>query len=133
MNLGTMVAGAGVTEAGAPPHLPPLDFEDLVHRFGPRLLAVARRLLRSEEDARDAVQDGFVAAFRSMGGFQGHSSPETWLHRIVVNAALMRLRSRRRHPETSVEDLLPGFLEDGHHERHIHDWPESPESAPRPP
>jgi RNA polymerase sigma-70 factor, ECF subfamily len=46
----------------------------------------------------------------------------------VVNAALMRLRSRRRRPETSIEDLLPTYLEDGHHERHVHDWPDSPES-----
>ena len=41
----------------------------------------------------------------------------------------MKLRSRRRRPETSIEDLLPGFLEDGHHERHVHDWPASPEAT----
>lgn len=104
-----------------------LDFEDLIRRFGPRLLAVARRLLRSEDDARDAVQDALLAAFRSMDRFQGQAAPETWLHRIVVNAALMKLRTRRRRPEAAIEDLLPGFLEDGHHDRHVHDWPESPE------
>jgi RNA polymerase sigma-70 factor, ECF subfamily len=109
----------------APP--PRIDFEDLVRRFGPRLLAVARRLLRSEDDARDAVQDALLSAFRSMDRFEGHAAPETWLHRIVVNTALMKLRSRKRKPETAIEDLLPGFLEDGHHERHVHDWPECPE------
>ena len=85
------------------------DLEDLVRRFGPRLLAVARRLVRNEDDARDVVQDGLVAAFRAMGSFQGQSSPETWLHRIVVNTALMKLRARRRRPETSIEELLPAF------------------------
>ncbi len=106
---------------------PSIDLEDLIRRFGPRLLSVARRLLRSEEDARDAVQDALLAAFRSMDRFQGQAAPETWLHRIVVNSALMKLRSRKRRPEAAIEDLLPGFLEDGHHERHVHDWPESPE------
>jgi RNA polymerase sigma-70 factor, ECF subfamily len=104
------------------------DLEDTVRQFGPRLLSVARRLVRNEEDARDVVQEGLVAAFRAMDSFEGQSSPETWLHRIVVNAALMKLRSRRRRPETSIEELLPRFLEDGHHETHIHDWPETPEA-----
>lgn len=104
------------------------DLEEMVRRFGPRLLSVARRLVRNEEDARDVVQEGLIAAFRARDSFQGQSSPETWLHRIVVNAALMRLRCRRRRPETSIEDLLPRFLEDGHHEAHIHDWPETPEA-----
>ena len=60
--------------------------EELVRAHTSRLLAVARRYLRSEEDARDAVQEGFVAAFRSIARFQGGSSLSTWLHRIVINA-----------------------------------------------
>jgi RNA polymerase sigma-70 factor, ECF subfamily len=107
---------------------PSFDFEDMIRRFGPRLLAVARRFVRNEDDARDVVQDSLIAAFRAMGSFQGQSSPETWLHRIVVNTALMKLRARRRRPETSIEELLPRFLEDGHHESYIHDWPATPEA-----
>jgi len=60
------------------------------------------------------VQEGFVAAFRSISRFQGGSSLSTWLHRIVINACLMKLRSSRRRPETSIEDLLPRFDESGH-------------------
>jgi RNA polymerase sigma-70 factor (ECF subfamily) len=104
------------------------DLEETVRQFGPRLLSVARRLVRNEEDARDVVQEGLIAAFRAMDSFQGQSSPETWLHRIVVNAALMKLRRRRRRPETSIEELLPRFLEDGHHETHVYEWPETPEA-----
>ena len=89
-------------------------YEELVRAFGGRMLAVAKRLLRSEEDARDAVQDAFVSAFRSIDRFEGGSRISTWLHRIVVNASLMKLRTRRRHPEQSIEDLLPHFLDDGH-------------------
>jgi RNA polymerase sigma-70 factor (ECF subfamily) len=79
-----------------------------------RMLSVARRILRSEEDARDAVQDAFVSALRGLPRFEGNARLSTWLHRIVVNACLMKLRSRRRKPETPIEDLLPGFYPDGH-------------------
>jgi len=103
-------------------------FEALVRRETPRLLAVARRLLRNEEDARDAVQDGFMSALRSLDGFGGRSQLSTWLHRITVNAALMKLRTRRRKPEDAIDDLLPGFLEDGHHARHPHEWRDTAEA-----
>lgn len=97
-------------------------YETLVRRYSGRLLTVARRFLRNEEDARDAVQDAFLSAFRSIDGFEGTARLSTWLHRIVVNAALMKLRTRRRRPETSIEDLLPSFLEDGHMARPASRW-----------
>jgi len=90
-------------------------YEQLVRNFGGRMLAVARRILRNDEDARDAVQTAYLSAFRSLGAFEGSCRLSTWLHRIVVNAALMKLRSRRRHREESIESLLPTFLDDGHH------------------
>jgi len=71
-------------------------------------------MLRVEEDARDALQDAFLQAFRGIGGFEGSARLSTWLHRIVVNACLMRLRSRSRKPEQPIEELLPRFYEDGH-------------------
>ncbi|HME71402.1 MAG TPA: sigma-70 family RNA polymerase sigma factor [Myxococcota bacterium] len=89
-------------------------YEELVRANGGRMLAVARRLLSSEEDARDVVQDAFLLAFRALPQFEGGCRLSTWLHRIVVNAALMKLRSRRRHPEGSIEELLPRFETDGH-------------------
>ncbi len=103
--------------------------EILVRAETPRLLAVALRYLRSEEDARDAVQEGFVAAFRAIGRFQGGSSLSTWLHRIVVNACLMKLRAGRRHPEASIEELLPRFDETGHRIGEPEEGRESPEAA----
>jgi RNA polymerase sigma-70 factor, ECF subfamily len=89
-------------------------YEQLVRSYGGRMLAVARRLLGDGEDARDAVQDAFASAFRSIDRFEGHARLSTWLHRIVVNAALMKLRTRRRKPEEPLDDLLPAFLADGH-------------------
>ena len=91
----------------------PEAFETLVREHAGRMLAAARRLVGTEEDARDAVQEAFLAAFRSIGSFAGAARLSTWLHRIVVNAALMKLRSRRRRREDSIEDLLPRFREDG--------------------
>lgn len=99
----------------------------LVREHGPRLLAVCRRLLRDEEEARDALQDAFVQAFRGVRGFHGGARLSTWLHRIAVNSSLMRLRRRRSHPEESIEPLLPRFLDDGHQERPSAAWLEPPD------
>ena len=84
-------------------------FETIVRRHGSRMLATARRLLGNEHDARDAVQQAFVSAFKSIAGFNGEARLSTWLHRIVVNAALAQIRSRRRRPELSMDGLLPRF------------------------
>lgn len=107
----------------------PQAYEQLVRMYSGRLLAVARRFFSSEEDARDALQDTFLSAFRAIGSFQEGARVSTWLHRIVVNAALMKLRTRRRKPEESIEDLLPTFLEDGHRENPGPAWKETSEST----
>jgi RNA polymerase sigma-70 factor (ECF subfamily) len=97
-------------------------FEAMVRTFGGRLLSVARRFARNEEDAQDIVQSAYLNAFRALGQFEGTSQLSTWLHRIVVNTALMKLRSKRRKPEESIDALLPSFLEDGHHVEQFSDW-----------
>lgn len=89
-------------------------YERLVRDYGGPILAAARRMLRNEDDARDTVQDAFISAFRSIGRFEGQSRLSTWLHRIAINAALMKIRSRSGKRETSIDQLLPKFLEDGH-------------------
>jgi RNA polymerase sigma-70 factor (ECF subfamily) len=97
-------------------------YEALIREYGGRLLAVARRFVRSDEDARDILQSAYLSAFRSMSEFEGNAQLSTWLHRIVVNTALMRLRSRRRKPEELIDDLLPAFQADGHHVEQFSDW-----------
>jgi RNA polymerase sigma-70 factor (ECF subfamily) len=97
-------------------------YEELVRAYGGRLLGVARRILHREEDARDAVQDAFVSAFRAVGSFDGGSRLVTWLHRITVNASLMKLRRARRRPEVALEELLPVFDADGGHALPVQDW-----------
>jgi len=97
-------------------------FEALVRVYGGRLLAVARRICGNEEDARDALQSAYLSAFRSVERFEGSCQLSTWLHRIVVNMALMRLRTRRRKPEEQMDTLLPAFQEDGHHVEQFSEW-----------
>ncbi|HYV55911.1 MAG TPA: sigma-70 family RNA polymerase sigma factor [Candidatus Nitrosopolaris sp.] len=92
----------------------PDAFETLVRQYGGRMLATARRLVGTEDDARDAVQEAFLAAFRAIDTFAGTARLSTWLHRIVLNAGLMKLRSRRRRREEPIDDLLPRFDEDGY-------------------
>ena len=104
-------------------------YETLVRANTPRLLRVARRFLRAEEDARDAVQDAFVSAFKSLASFAEGSMLSTWLHRILINACLMRLRSQRRRPEEDIEQYLPTFREDGHQTMSSVPWADTPESA----
>jgi RNA polymerase sigma-70 factor, ECF subfamily len=105
---------AGDPEAGAA----------LVRHYGGRMLAVAGRFLRSEEDSADAVQDAFLAAFRRLDKFEGKSSLATWLHRIVVNACLTKLRARSRRRAVPIDDLLAAFDETGHHSRPVQPWSE---------
>ncbi len=77
------------------------------------MLAVARRFLPVEQDARDAVQEALLSAYRGIHSFAAQAQLSTWLHRIVVNAALMQLRSRRRRNEEPIENFLPHFNQDG--------------------
>jgi RNA polymerase sigma-70 factor (ECF subfamily) len=109
-----LIAGLQSGESGA--------FETLIREYGPRLLRLARRFLANEEDARDALQDAFVAVYRSIGTFESTSALATWLHRIVVNAALMKLRAKRRRPEEDIEQYLPQFSDDGHQREPSTPW-----------
>jgi RNA polymerase sigma-70 factor, ECF subfamily len=102
-------------------------YETIVRQFGGRMLAVARRYMPCEQDCADAVQDSFLSAFQGIDKFEGSSQLGTWLHRIVINACLMRLRSRSRRPEISIEALLPAFDASGHHAHAARRWKRPPD------
>lgn len=78
-------------------------FGELVRRHQDRLWAVALRTTGDRDDAADALQDALIKAFRAAPGFRGQSAVTTWLHRIVVNACLDRMRANAR--ETAVADV----------------------------
>ena len=85
------------------PHDDPERMGELLRSLEPRLVAVAMRITRERESARDVVQSAFEKALRQARGFRGQARVSTWLHRIVVNEALMWLRSERRHQRRIVE------------------------------
>ncbi|MBI4718685.1 MAG: sigma-70 family RNA polymerase sigma factor [Planctomycetes bacterium] len=85
-------------------------------------LGVARRILRNEADAQDAVQDAFASFFRGLGDFRQQSRLTTWLHRIVVNAALMKRRAAQRRDECCIDELLPSYHADGHRRDPRPEW-----------
>lgn len=105
------------------------SYEVLVRQYGGAMLAVARRMLRNEEDAREVVQEAFLRAFQAIRHFREEARLSTWLHRIVVNAALMRLRSASRRPEVPIDDLLPEFDEHGRHAAEVRPLPVSVEAG----
>jgi RNA polymerase sigma-70 factor, ECF subfamily len=92
----------------------PEAFEAMVRRYGSRMLAVARHMLRYEDDARAAVQEAVLTAADSVASFRDGADLSTWLRGFVAKAALMRQRTRRRTAEESLDALLPRFDETGH-------------------
>jgi len=93
----------------------PTAFGEIVRRHRDRMWAVALRTMRDHEEAADALQDAFISAFRAAATFRAESAVSTWLHRIVVNACLDRIRKRQSRstvplPETDGyrEPAAPG-------------------------
>lgn len=100
-------------------------FEELVKRYDRNVFRIAQHITQNREDAEDVVQDAFLKAYGNLTQFQGQSKFYTWLVRIAVNEALMKLR--RRRPERTVsldqdvetdEDTIP---------REVADWSPNPE------
>jgi RNA polymerase sigma-70 factor, ECF subfamily len=84
----------------------PDAFAELVARHQDRMWAIALRIMRNKEDAADALQDAYISAFRRAGSYRGDAQVTSWLHRVVVNACLDRLRAMRvRETEPFPENL----------------------------
>jgi RNA polymerase sigma-70 factor, ECF subfamily len=90
-------------------------FAELVSRYQARVYRLACRLTADEGDAKDVLQEAFLAAYRGLPTFRGESRFSTWLYRIATNAALMHRRARARRPTESLEVFLPRFDADGRH------------------
>jgi RNA polymerase sigma-70 factor, ECF subfamily len=82
-------------------------FGELVRRHRDRLWAVALRTLGDADEAADALQDALLSAYRAAAGFRGESAVTTWLHRIVVNACLDRVRRRQARPTVPLAEADP--------------------------
>jgi len=87
--------------------------EEMVREHAGWMLTVARNYVRDDALAEDCVQEAFFNAFRKIGDFDGRCALKSWLHRIVVNAALTKLRSLKRDNNHSIEEFMPEFDENG--------------------
>ncbi len=83
------------------------SFEILIRRYETKVNNLAMRLTRNQEDAEEVLQDVFITVYRKVAGFEGKSKFSSWLYRITVNAAFMKLRKRRQDQSVSMEDILP--------------------------
>ena len=107
-------------------------FEELVNRYENKLYRLAMRFVRNETDAQEILQDAFLSAWRNLPSFEGRAQFGSWMYRVTVNAALMLLRSRNRHPEVAVDDVEPTVLNDavvesGQAMRSNADWSQRPD------
>jgi len=103
----------------------PVAFTELVHRYERKIYRLALNITQNREDAEDAMQEAFLKSYVHLSEFQGDSRFYTWLVRIAVNEALMKLRKRRPNL-TSIDEPVQGEEED-FMPREIEDWGPSPE------
>ena len=104
-------------------------FEELVERYDRKLFRIAEHITHNREDSQDAVQEAFLKAFEHLGDFREHSQFSTWLIRITVNQALMKLRKRRTTKEAPLDE---DFQAEGDvFPREVADWAPNPEELYR--
>ena len=99
-------------------------FEQLVKRYDRNVFRIAQHITHNREDAEDVVQDAFLKAYENLGQFQGQSKFYTWLVRIAVNEALMKLRRRRTDKIVSLDQDIE--TEEDTMPREIADWAPNP-------
>jgi RNA polymerase sigma-70 factor (ECF subfamily) len=99
-------------------------FEELLNRYERKIFRLGMNITQNREDAEDVMQDAFLKSFQNLDRFQGDSRFYTWLVRIAVNEALMKLRKRRPN-QVSIDEPLDG--EEDSYFREIEDWGPSPE------
>jgi RNA polymerase sigma-70 factor (ECF subfamily) len=86
-------------------------FEELLDRYEDKVFRLAYRFVRNETEAKEILQDTFLSIWRKLDTFKGDAQFSSWVYRVAANAALMRLRAQRRHPEISTEELPIGYLD----------------------
>jgi RNA polymerase sigma-70 factor (ECF subfamily) len=107
----------------------PRAFEQLIAQHGAMLYRVALRLMGQQEEAEDVLQQTLLTVYEKIDTFDERSALTTWLYRIVVNTALMRLRAQASRPEEPLDSLGAYFTEEGEHVREVADWALQPEDA----
>ena len=107
----------------------PAAFEQLIAQHGTMLYRVALRFMGQRQDAEEVVQETLLHVYEKIDTFDQRAALPSWLYRIVVNTALMRLRAKSRRPEELLDTSGPSFTADGQHAREVGVWALPPEDT----
>jgi len=84
-------------------------FEELLERYGSKVLNLAMRITRNQEDAEEILQDVFITVFTKIGSFEHKAQFSSWLYRVTMNSSFMKIRARNRRRTVSMEDVEPNI------------------------
>ena len=103
-------------------------YDKLAEIYQKKIYGLSFNLTRNQMDAQDVTQEVLLTLFRKINMFQGKSAFASWVYRITVNASYMKLRSKKKEPNISIDELMPSFNSAGFQQEKIQDWSENTES-----
>jgi RNA polymerase sigma-70 factor (ECF subfamily) len=103
-------------------------YDQIAERYQKKIYGLSFNLCRNQMDAQDVTQEVLLTLYKKINTFQGKSAFSSWVYRITLNATYMKLRSKKKEPNLSLDDLRPSFNGSGFHQEKIQDWSESTES-----
>ena len=103
-------------------------YDKIAEIYQKKIYGLSFNLTRNQMDAQDVTQEVLLTLFRKINMFQGKSAFSSWVYRIVVNASYMKLRSKKKEPNVSIDELMPSFNSAGFQQEKIQDWSEDTES-----
>ena len=105
------------------------SFEQLANLYQKNIYTLSFNLTRNATDSQDVTQEVLLTLFKKGHTFQGKSAFSSWVYRITLNASYMKLRTRKKEPKLSIEDLLPSLNGAGFQQEKLQDWSENTEAA----
>ena len=103
-------------------------YDKIAEIYQKKIYGLSFNLTRNQMDAQDVTQEVLLTLFRKINMFQGKSAFSSWVYRIAVNASYMKLRSKKKEPNVSIDELMPSFNSAGFQQEKIQDWSEDTES-----
>jgi RNA polymerase sigma-70 factor (ECF subfamily) len=103
-------------------------YDKIAEVYQKKIYGLSFNLTRNQMDAQDVTQEVLLTLFRKIHTFQGKSAFSSWVYRITLNASYMKLRSKKKEPNVSIDELMPSFNRAGFQQEKIQDWSENTES-----
>ena len=103
-------------------------YDKIVELYQNRIYSLSFNLMRNQMDAQDVAQEVLLTLFKKIHTFKGNSAFSSWVYRITLNSSYMKLRTKKKEPKISIDELLPSFNSTGFQQEKIQDWSENTES-----